>query len=143
MRKRFTASVYIRFHEKYILLAHHKRFGLWVPIGGELEVDESPIECAIREMHEETGGTVEKKSAYRYMGYEEHDAAGRGLHMNFSFLLDLRTERKVEDPSKYLPEFKRSDEHNELKWFKIPEWPDPIPPNVYRYLKQINEGMYG
>ena len=29
--------------------------GLWVAPGGKLEPDESPVECAIREMREETG----------------------------------------------------------------------------------------
>ena len=29
--------------------------GLWVVPGGKLEPDESPVECAIREMREETG----------------------------------------------------------------------------------------
>ena len=33
--------------------------GLWVAPGGKLEPDESPTECAVREMREETGLEVE------------------------------------------------------------------------------------
>ena len=33
--------------------------GLWVAPGGKLEPDESPTECAVREMREETGLDVE------------------------------------------------------------------------------------
>jgi 8-oxo-dGTP diphosphatase len=33
--------------------------GLWVAPGGKLEPDESPTECAIREMREETGLAIE------------------------------------------------------------------------------------
>ena len=33
--------------------------GLWVAPGGKLEPEESPTECAIREMHEETGLAIE------------------------------------------------------------------------------------
>jgi 8-oxo-dGTP diphosphatase len=33
--------------------------GLWVAPGGKLEADESPSECAVREMAEETGLSIE------------------------------------------------------------------------------------
>src|SRR4051812_41956091 len=36
--------------------------GLWVAPGGKLEADESPSECAVREMAEETGLSIEDPS---------------------------------------------------------------------------------
>ncbi len=46
-----------------VLMLHRAKepnFGLWTAPGGKLEWDESPVECAIREMQEETGLVVER-----------------------------------------------------------------------------------
>ncbi|HSW48020.1 MAG TPA: NUDIX domain-containing protein [Candidatus Saccharimonadales bacterium] len=55
--KQFTASVWLitRTKPKKVLLIHHKKFGKWVQPGGHIEQFENPIECAIREIKEETG----------------------------------------------------------------------------------------
>lgn len=136
MRKRFTASIYVRHVSEYgkvcILLAHHKRFNMWVPVGGELNVDETPAEGALRELREETGLDDLTTDHLRYMGYEEHHAGVRGIHMNFSFLYDAPH-----------GDVQQCDEHNELKWFEMPQWPDDMPSNVYLYLSQIHGGLYG
>jgi len=135
VRKRFTASVYIRHpltNGASVLLAFHKRFDLWVPVGGELEEDETPSEGAIREVREETGLEIPSADHLRYMGYEEHDAGGRGIHMNFSFLFDT--------PGVAL---KPCAEHYKLEWFTLSTLPDGIPSNVYLYLQQIYGGLYG
>ncbi len=40
-----------------LMMFRHKEpnLGLWVAPGGKVEMDESPRECALRELHEETG----------------------------------------------------------------------------------------
>ena len=40
-----------------LMMYRHKEpnKGLWVAPGGKVELDESPLECALRELHEETG----------------------------------------------------------------------------------------
>jgi ADP-ribose pyrophosphatase YjhB (NUDIX family) len=38
-----------------ILLVHSKETGLWMPIGGQVEIGEEPADAAIREVFEETG----------------------------------------------------------------------------------------
>jgi len=55
---RVLATLVYAIHDDEVLL--HRRVkdpnkGLWVAPGGKLEPEESPTECAIREMHEETG----------------------------------------------------------------------------------------
>ena len=54
----FTASVFI-VHEGKVLLHLHKKLGKWLQPGGHIELDEGPIEAAIREAKEETGLDVE------------------------------------------------------------------------------------
>jgi 8-oxo-dGTP diphosphatase len=77
-----------------ILLIHHKLLNTWLPVGGEQEGYETPLETAIRELREETGfedvifppipGAI-RGSPNGYIGYEEHDAGIKGRHMNHNF----------------------------------------------------------
>jgi 8-oxo-dGTP diphosphatase len=41
------------------LLVHHRATGLWLPCGGHIESNESPLHAAVRELHEELGITQE------------------------------------------------------------------------------------
>lgn len=54
----FTASVFI-VHEKKVLLHLHKKLRKWLQPGGHIELDEGPLEAAIREVKEETGLDIE------------------------------------------------------------------------------------
>src|SRR6266571_6985866 len=53
-RRAFSVSIFCR-HEGAILLIRHKRLGQWLPVGGEIEQGETPLEAARRELLEETG----------------------------------------------------------------------------------------
>lgn len=98
MRQVFTASVFIMFEEK-VLLIHHNLLDKWLPVGGEIEqvhedLFETPMEAAYREALEETGISVTfdarpdlpSGTPAGLIGYEEHSAGPKGLHMNFCFL---------------------------------------------------------
>ena len=54
----FTASVYI-VKDNRILLHKHKKLGIWLQAGGHIELDEDPMQAALREVKEETGFDVE------------------------------------------------------------------------------------
>src|SRR5882672_5372918 len=58
MEKHLTATVYI-VEEKKILLLWHPKHNKWMPPGGHLEANETPPECAHREVLEETGLEIE------------------------------------------------------------------------------------
>lgn len=93
MRQVFTASCFIAFERK-VLLINHKFLDMWLPVGGELHPNEAPMEGAHREALEETAIEVEFRHHARqphgtpagFLGYEEHSAGSKGQHMNFCFL---------------------------------------------------------
>jgi 8-oxo-dGTP pyrophosphatase MutT (NUDIX family) len=102
-RRAFSVAVYAR-REGRVLVIHHRRLGTWLPIGGELEAGETPLEAARRELAEETGlsGTFAPLADAvdgeppGYLGYEEHLAGSKGLHMNFVFVADVATDAEVQ-----------------------------------------------
>jgi 8-oxo-dGTP pyrophosphatase MutT (NUDIX family) len=58
MQRQFTATAYVVEGERVLLLPHPK-LGKWLPPGGHMEENETPPECAVREVLEETGLVVE------------------------------------------------------------------------------------
>jgi 8-oxo-dGTP pyrophosphatase MutT (NUDIX family) len=111
MRRTFSVAVYPR-HGGKILMIRHKRLGIWLPPGGELSPGETPLEAAARELREETGleGRFPVVSDIDgtppgLIGYEEHVAGSKGIHMNFVFVADVDTD--VVQPN---------DEFEEWRW---------------------------
>ncbi|MDC3954409.1 NUDIX domain-containing protein [Polyangium jinanense] len=110
-RRAFSVAVYPRY-EGRILLIRHRRLGIWLPPGGEMLPDESPLEAAARELREETGlvGRFPVVSDIDgtppgFIGYEEHPAGSKGIHLNFVFVADVDTD--VVQPN---------DEFEEWRW---------------------------
>ncbi|HET9554242.1 MAG TPA: NUDIX domain-containing protein [Anaeromyxobacteraceae bacterium] len=96
-RRAFSVAVFCR-HGGAVLLIRHRRLGTWLPVGGEIEPGETPIEAARRELSEETGlagavpaGLGVDGTPAGLIGYEEHPAGSKGLHMNFAFVADVAT----------------------------------------------------
>ena len=50
----FTAEVYV-VHKNKVLLRIHDKYGIWLSVGGHIELDEDPNQAAIREVKEEVG----------------------------------------------------------------------------------------
>jgi 8-oxo-dGTP pyrophosphatase MutT (NUDIX family) len=127
MRRTFSVAIYPR-HQGKVLMIRHKRLGIWLPPGGELTPGETPLEAAARELREETGleGRFPLVSEFDgtpagLIGYEEHVAGSKGIHMNFVFVADVDTD--VVQPN---------DEFDEWRW--VDSFDDiGGPPNVAQF----------
>jgi 8-oxo-dGTP pyrophosphatase MutT (NUDIX family) len=123
-RRAFSVSAYIR-NEGQILLVNHVKQKTWVPIGGEIEAEETPLEALVREVREEVGWEEGRDyhlplvglSPSGFLTYEEHQAGPKGLHMNFAFVL-LGQHRNITP----------CNEYTEIAWVSSP--PPASPPNV-------------
>jgi 8-oxo-dGTP pyrophosphatase MutT (NUDIX family) len=101
-RRAFSVAVYARRGER-VLVIEHRRLKTWLPIGGELEAGETPLEAAVRELREETGLTAKFPAVTGALdgvpagliGYEEHQAGSKGLHMNFVFVAEVAPDAEV------------------------------------------------
>ena len=65
-----TTLCYIENNNQYLMLHRTKKpndinEGKWIGVGGQVERDESPEECLVREVREETGLTL---TAYKFRG---------------------------------------------------------------------------
>jgi 8-oxo-dGTP diphosphatase len=94
-RRAFSVAIFAR-NSGAVLLVRHRRLGTWLPVGGEIEPGETPLEAAVRELGEETGlsgvfpaGLGVDGTPPGLVGYEEHQAGSKGLHMNFAFVADV------------------------------------------------------
>ncbi len=54
----FTVEVFIVYDQK-VLLRKHDKYGIWLSIGGHIELDEDPLQAALREVKEEVGLKIE------------------------------------------------------------------------------------
>ena len=95
-RRAFSVAVYARRGDR-VLVIEHRRLATWLPIGGEIEPGETPLEAARRELRVETGLDGRFHSLVGaldgvppgLLGYEEHLAGSKGLHMNFVFVAEV------------------------------------------------------
>lgn len=112
MRRAFSVAAFL-VNGDDVLLIKHKRLGLWLPVGGEVErvlnredgeglIWETPLEAVKREIKEETGLDANfflnpyalDGEPPGFIGYEEHDAGIKGTHLNFNFVA-LVTSREI------------------------------------------------
>ncbi len=127
MRKDFVATGFIARDGK-VLLVKHRKLGLWLPVGGHIEKEETPEEALKREALEEAGLEIEllgkpafecadKNVAMLLMPHHmqleliKHDKEAVHHHVDFIFFC------RALDGKERL----NAEEHHEIKWFSPKE----------------------
>lgn len=126
-----TTLCYIEHDNKYLMLYRNKKendenAGKWVGIGGKLEANESPEECLVREVKEETGIEL---TNYQYRGLITFVSDIYGTELMHLFTATVDDENVIAD----------CDE-GELKWIDKKDVPSL---NVWEgdreFLKLLSE----
>ncbi len=112
----FVITVYIVFKDK-VLLVHHPRYDMWIPMGGHIELDEDPEEALYREIQEETGLEVEilankpdidqndTKFVYAPRYIDVHNANPPHKHVALVYFARAKNDNHI-----------LSSEHLDIKW---------------------------
>ena len=116
-------------HGDKVLLRKHDKYKIWLMVGGHIELDEGPIEAALREVKEEVGMDVELIGEIADIsegeGYREllppafmniHKINDTHEHISFIYFARALTTEIVEG------EGEKSDE---IRWFTLEELDDP------------------
>lgn len=125
----FTAEVFVVFNSK-VLLRKHDKYGIWLSVGGHVELDEDPNEAAIREVKEEIGLDIElfhegKNPLTKTGNYKElippqfsnrHKINDSHEHVTLIFFAKCKTDKLV------LSEAEKTDG---CHWFTLEELGDP------------------
>lgn len=127
-KKQFTATVYV-VHDGKVLLVKHRKFNKWLPPGGHVDRDETPVEAAKREVFEETGFEIEfirdehlwieawnGKSIERpffciLFDVPEHKEEKAHQHIDFIYVAQLKGGQEIQN----------SREIEDLRWFSLEE----------------------
>lgn len=118
----FTATTYI-VHDNKVLLHLHKKFGVWLPVGGHLDPHELPEEAALREIAEECGLEVELFNPDRPVVMKDSVELHRPMHI----ILEQISEGHEHMDMIYYARAKSDrlqpglDESAELEWFTAEE----------------------
>ena len=91
---RLTTLCYIEKDEKYLMLHRTKKdenHDKWIGVGGKFEAGESPDECVIREVKEETGLDVSNaEGGYVFTYKRENPGEGDNYFVDvYRFVLDI------------------------------------------------------
>lgn len=90
MENKNTTLVYIENDDKYLMLLRNKKDkdqnkGKWIGVGGKFEAGESPEDCMLREVKEETGLTP---LSYKLRGIVTFILEGWGCEYMYLFTVD-------------------------------------------------------
>jgi len=137
----FTATALIIYQDK-VLLRKHDKYGIWIGVGGHIELDENPNEAVIREAREEVGLNIQLISSKENSGMLNiltgdlqelippeymniHNVSPVHKHIDMLYFATSETDNVIPENTK-----------DEWKWLtakEIEQIKDEIPESTYKY----------
>ena len=138
----FTVDVYVVYKNK-VLLRKHDKHKIWLVLGGHIELDEDPVQAAIREVKEEVGLDVEimgnpcsgaeaeenNKELIPPKFLNMHSITDTHEHISFVYFSLSKTDKIVQQEKEI---------SEECRWVTKEELEDPslnLKPHVKRYAE--------
>lgn len=147
----FCSEVFIVYKDR-VLLRMHDKLKFWLSIGGHIELDEDPVEAAIREVKEEVGLDIQitgdavgpDESDPKNMGYKylipprylgRHMVKGGHEHVVFVYFATSNTDVVSESVLDH-------EKGVEMKWFSKEDLENTeLVPNVKFYATKALEAL--
>ncbi len=143
----FCVEVFVVCKDK-VLLRMHDKHKIWLSVGGHIELDEDPVQAAIREVKEEVGldvriigskPLIDEKSDYefiiapRYLGC--HNVSD--IHKHIIFVYFAKSDTDV------ISESKMEHERAETCWMTIEELKKAnLRPNILFYAMEALKELW-
>ena|ERR1700733_11842922 len=142
----FTVEVFVVYKDK-VLLRKHDKYHIWLSVGGHVELNEDPVQAALREVKEEVGLDVTaldsrefKRKDEHYeelivpIGLNRHRISPTHEHVTMIYFASSNSEKVI--PEK---------ETDIWKWCDIQDIDklEDIPPDVIYYAKKALDVMRG
>jgi len=137
----FTVEVFIVYKNK-VLLRKHDKYKIWLSVGGHIELNEDPIQAAIREVKEEVGLEIEllhrgkipkKKEDYQELlpprFLNRHRINENHEHITLTYFARAKTDKL---------KLSKKEKTEECKWFNLEELENPeyeIKDDIKQYAK--------
>jgi len=136
----FTVETFV-VHQDKVLLRKHDKYKIWLSVGGHIELDEDPIEAALREVKEEVGlevtllgapaQTEESSRSYRELlpprFLNRNRISDTHEHVTLTYFATSETDQVVPEQPQ-----------DEWRWFTLEELDDSsygILPSITAYAK--------
>ncbi len=140
----FVAVAFV-IHQDQVLLIHHIKSDMWLPLGGHIEKDEDPIQALYREIEEESGlaqpdltilstkpniDSTRTKALYQPNYLDIHKISQNHKHVGLIYFLTSSTPKITLNQA----------EHHQIGWFNQKQLKNlPLTPEISFYsIQAIN-----
>lgn len=114
----------------YVLLVHHRKAGLWLPPGGHVDPDETPLQTAQREITEELGHDLPLLHPQPIMATRSTTVGAPPQHEDVTLWYAFQGSRDHDYDWD-------AREFHDVKWFAIDDLPDAREPKLPRFLAHL------